>query len=367
MREYSSGNLTITYPESTCWLYDNLPIQITATNGVPVGADIVVTNVANGQYRKLSYTSELSTLMFSLNDTFLSLYNGRTYNVVVKPKISGVSAPQLAFDLDMLEGRTLPFRTHGSTRTVYIYREEDLNKIEFLFPATGSLSTPCGTIPIAYGGYKAINLSNCGLLSGSYNLCFDAGAKGGGGSSSLDGIVNVVNVDNITPFSGRAILEWQDTSGDIPQNKSKGGGVWKDEELDYNDYCIELNYTETCDDGFNFFLVRYLDTDGLVRFLGGKVVEETTESKGNNFYNLDYQTPYNKLSKRFITNAAKTVKIGYGELRRDSFWGDILLSSRVEFLDVQGNWRECSVKTSKVAVSSNEEDDVELEYEIFNY
>ena len=82
---------------------------------------------------------------------------------------------------------------------------------------------------------------------------------------------------------------------------------------------------------------------------------------------MDYQTPYNKLSKRFITNAAKTVKIGYGELRRDSFWSDILLSQRVEFLDVQGNWRECSVKTSKVAVSSNEEDDVELEYEIFNY
>lgn len=364
MRTYTSGNLTITYPEATAWLYDNLPIQVTATNGDPVGADIVVTNVANGQYRKLSYTSELSTLTFSLNDTFLSLYNGRTYNVVVKPKISGVSAPQLAFDVDMLEGRTLPFRTHGSTRTVYIYREEDLNKIEFLFPATGALSTPCGTISVTYGGYKAINLSNCNLQQGTYNLCFDAGGKGGG---DMDGVLNIVNVDNITPWAGCAVLEWKDTSGDIPTTKSKGGGVWKDEELDYNDYCIELNYTETCNDGFNFFLVRYLDTDGLVRFLGGKVIEETTESKGNNFYNLDVETPYNKLSRRFITEASKTVKIGYGELRRDSFWNDILYSPRVEFLDVQGNWRECALDTTKVTVTSDETDDVELTFKIYNW
>jgi hypothetical protein len=110
-----------------------------------------------------------------------------------------------------------------------------------------------------------------------------------------------------------------------------------------------------------------LDTDGLVRYLGGKVIEETTESKGSNFYSLDAQTPFNKLARRFITEAVKTVKIGYGELRRDSYWSDILLSPRVEFLDVQGNWRECSVKTNKVAVTSGEEDDVELEYQIYNY
>lgn len=364
MREYSTGNLTITYPEATCWLYDNLPIQVSSTNGDPVGADIVVTNAASGKYRKLSYISELSTLTFSLNDTFLSLYSGRKYNVVVKPKISGVSAPQLAFDVDMLEGRTLPFRTHGSTRTVYIYREDDLGKIEFLFPATGALSTPCGTVNVTYGGYKAVNLSGCDLQPGTYNLCFDAGGKGGG---DMDGVLNIVNVYDITPFAGCAALEWKDTSGDIPQNKSKGGGVYKDEEIDYNDYCITLQYDNVCDDGYNFFLVRYLDTDGLVRYLGGKVIEETTESKGSNFYSLDAQTPFNKLSKRFITEAVKTVKIGYGELRRDSYWSDILLSPRVEFLDVQGNWRECSVKTNKVAVTSGEEDDVELEYQIYNY
>lgn len=367
MRTYTSGNIAITYPEATCWLYDNLFIKISSLNGVAVGGKVVVTELSSGQYRKLEYQSELDNLVFALGDTFLSLWRGgMTFNVVVTPYLNTVGQSQFAFDLDILEGRTIPGRQHGSTRTVYAYDSEDLKKIGFIFPATGALSTPCGTVNVTHGGFKQMNLSTCIQDSGEYLLCFDVGGKGGGGGDVGD-ILNIVNVDNITPWAGCAVLEWTDTSGDIPQNKSKGGGVWKDEEFDFDDYCIRLIYEEPCYDGFDLFKVRYIDTDGITRYLCGKVLEETTESKGNNFYRLDTETPYNKLSRKYITEAAKAVKVGYGELRRDSYWSDILLSPRIEFLDVNGEWLECALDTSKVTVTSNDADDVELTFKIFNY
>ena len=369
MRVYTSGNISITYPEATTWLYDNLFVKISSLNGVAVGGKVVATEVASGAYRKLEYRSELDNLVFALGDTFLSLWRGgMTFNVVVTPYLNNAAQPHLAFDLQMLEGRTIPGRQHGSTRTVYAYGADDLKKVGFIFPATGSLSTPCGTIPIAYEGFRQLDLSECWQGNGEYMLCYDVGGKGGGGgSSSLDGIVKVVNVDNITPFSGCAVLEWQDTSGDIPTNKSKGGGVWKDEEFDFEDYCIRVIYEEPCYDGFNLFKVRYIDTDGITRYLCGKVLEEETTAKGNDFYKLDTLTPYNKLARKYLVEAAKTVKIGYGELRRDSFWGDIVLSPRIEFLDVNGEWLECALETTKVTVTSDETDDVELTFKIFNY
>lgn len=367
MRTYSNGNIAITYPDKTCWLYDNLFVKISSLNGTPVGGKVVVTDVSSGNYRKLEYNSELDTVVFALGDTFLSLYHdGMTFNVVVTPSNAGAGMPQFAFDLEMLEGRTLPARKHGSERTIYVYVQEDLQKLQFLFPATGGLSTPNGTIAIPYGGYTALDLRQNITEYGENLLCFTAGVKPGKDEDSLNGVLSIVNVTDITPWSGCAVLEWQDTSGVIPPDNDRGGGIWGDEAFRYESYCIVVNYSNVCDN-FNYFKVRYINTDGLTRYLGGKILEEGVESKGNNFYTIDTVTPYNKLSKRFVTEARQTVKVGYPELRRDSYWSDILLSPKIEFRDVQGEWHECSIKTSKVAVKSEEEMDVELEFEIFAY
>lgn len=367
MRTYTSGNITITYPDATCWLYDNLFIKVASTNLVAVGASIVVTETATGRYRKLQYNSELNTIVFSLNDCFQSLYQGgMTFNVVITPTLAGFNQPQLAFDLQVLQGRTLPGRAHGSARTMYFYDQTDLSKVGFIFPASGSLNVGGSHIAITSPGFRQLDLRPYVTTPGDYQFCFDAGGKGGGGGDVSD-ILSIVNVDNLTPFAGRVILEWTDTSGDIPQNKSKGGGAFRDEEFEFEDYCLNIVYNELCPDGYNFFKVRYIDTDGIMRYLGGKVVEETVESKGTPYYSLDTTTPYNKLSRRYVTEAGRTVKVAFGELRRDSYWTDILLAPHVEFLDVNNEWHECSLKTTKASVTAEESADAELEFEIYAY
>lgn len=361
MREYTNNNITITYPDTTSYLYDNLFVKLEDASNNAIGAKIQVTDLASNQYRKLQYFGETPLLVFSLNDTIQSLYHDAiSFNVVIDIYQNGFLVDSYGFDTDIMNGRTLPLRSHGSARTIYAYSENDLRKIGFIFPASGNLSVNGHGIPIIAGGYTSLDLRSYITETGTYQLCFHAGAKGDGGTSQST--VSIVNVADITPFSAEVQLWFADTSGDVPSG-DKGGGVWKDDEFYLESYCMTLVYEEECPD-FNFFETRYLDTDGIMRYLGGKIIEETTSASGDNFYRMDTSTVIRNISRRYISDSADTVKIGYQDLRRDSYWTDILLADKVEFLNYNGDWIECSVKTNKATATSDETMDVEIEYEI---
>lgn len=360
MQNATIGNFEITYPDTTAYLHDNLLIKVRSVTNQPVGAQIQLTDLASGNYRKLKYLSELSEIVFVLNDSVSSLYHDAlSYNVTMRLYENGVYTSDYGFDFDIMNGRTLPLRRHGSELTIYMYRPDDLYKVGLILPASGGLSINDCHFPVITGGYKSLDLRGCVTDTGEYNLCYDSQAKGGSTSESE---VKIVNIGGITPFSASVQLQFADTSGDIPSG-DKGGGVWDDDKFFVESYCIKLIYQEVCDD-YNFFLCRYLNTDGIMRYLGGKIKDETVESKGENFYRMDVSTPIRDISRRYLTESADTVKVAYGELRRDSYWNDILLADKVEFLNYNGEWFECSVKTSKVTVTSEEYQDVELEFEI---
>lgn len=361
MRTDTIGNIYIIYPEPTSYLGDNLLIKIKSNTNLPVGAQIQVNDIASGNYRKLKYLSETSEIVFVLNDSIKSLYHDAlSFNVTIKLFENGVYKSDFGFNLDILNGRTLPLRRHGSTRTIYAYDEDDLYKVGFIFPASGNLSVNGNMFPIVSSGYKSLDLRPYITNAGDYQLCFRSGVKDEGSVSQST--VSIVNIGGITPFSAVAQLYFADTSGNLP-NGDKGGSIWKDDQFYLEDYCINLTYNSVCND-YNFFKVRYLDTDGVMRYLGGKIKDETIESKGENFYRMDISTPIRDISRRYLTECSDTVKVAYGELRRDSYWNDILLSDKVEFLNYNGEWFECSIKTSKVTVTSEETQDVELEFEI---
>ncbi len=362
MRTTTVSNIEITYPDATAYLGDNLFIALKSTNDLPIGAQIQVTDLASTKYRKLRYLSETSNVVFSLNDAIDSLYHDAlSFNITIRLYEDGAYVGDYGFDVDIMNGRTLPLRRHGSTRTIYVYGEDDIYKVGFIFPASGSLSVNGHGVPIIAGGYTSLDLRSYITNTGEYQLCFQAGAKGDNETQSQN-TISIVDVGGVTPFSAVAQLYFADTSGDVPSG-DKGGGVWKEDEFYLENYCMTLVYDSVCDD-FNFFKVRYYDTDGIMRYLGGKVVSETTESKGENFYRMDTSIPLRNISRRYLTECSDTVNVAYGELRRDSYWNDILLADKVEFKNHNDEWVECSVKTSKVTVTSDETQDVELEFEI---
>lgn len=358
MREITIGGTKLTYPEETVWLDDNIYIKVTNIGGGNAGAKVVVTNMATGYYRKHTYISEMSDVVFDIRDTIRSLYTDNlTFTVTVDMYSDNLFDGSFSFTLTTLDGKSIPGRPHGSTRTIYVYSPGDLYKVGFIFNNTGSFSVNDTSFPIIAKGLTQLNLTSTITETGVWNACFDSGAKGKGVE------VKIAGVENISPFGAMARLEFNSGGDDYP-DAGKGGGVWKDDEFDMDDYCIRIIYEEPCKD-FDFFKVRYKDSDGITRFLGGRVVSEKTTSDGENVYRPNIDVPYRNLSRKFIKETASVVKVFYPMLRKDSYWSDILLADNIEFLDLNGNWLPCSLVTNSVEVNAEETQDVTLEFEIY--
>ena len=358
MRNTTISNTVLTYPDSTCWLYDNLFIKLDSSTST-VGAQISITDMASGRYRKLKYISELGSLVFPLNDSIKSLYHDAlSFNIVVYVYEDGTQVGSFGFDTDILNGRSLPLRAHGSTRTIYAYSQTDLRKTQLLFPASGSLSVNGHAFPVMQSGMTGFDLRSSVTQSGVYTMCYNSGAKHGPSG------ITIVNAFGDSPFSGVAQLSFTDESGDVPENEKNKGDVWEDSKFSSDSYCIDLVYDEACDD-FNFFHTRYTDTDGCIRFLGGKIISQTTNKTAENFYRLDTDTVYRNISRKFIKESSGTVKVAYDSLKRDSYWTDILLSDTIWFKNFDGEWCECSIIDKKVTVNADDTQDVQLEYELF--
>lgn len=359
MRSTTISNSVINFPDSTCWLGDNLFVELIG-NGVTVGASIQVTDLASGKYRKLKHISELQRLVFPINDTMKSLYHDAiSFNVVVNVYEDGLPTGSFGFDFDCLAGKSLPLRAHGSTRTIYAYSEEDLYKVQLLFPATGGLSVNGHHIPIIQPGLVGLDLRSYINHSGTYPMCFEAGAKGGSASG-----IQIVNAFGNTPFSGVAQLSYTDESGDVPSDEKNKGDIWNDSKFSSEKYCIDIVYDQACDD-FNFFEVRYTDTDGCTRFLGGKIISQTTNQSAKNYYRLDTDSIYRNISRKYQEESSGVVKVAYDSLKRDSYWSDILLSEKVWFRNFDEEWYECSILDKKVTVNADDTQDVQLEFELF--
>lgn len=369
MRQTTISNISLTYPDAITWLHDNITVTLQGTLGSQkVGADITVTNTATGGVRKLRHLSELNTLVFPLNDSFMSLYSqNATYNVVVNVYSGQWLVGTFGFDTDVLNGQTLPLRRHGSTRTIYAYSVDDLRKVQVLFPASGAFSVGGCSFVVPYEGIIGYDLRSCVTRVGEWSMCYDSQAKDvePQGKDTGKAGVNIVSVNDITTTSAVAQLWFADTSGEIDPDSDKGGGIWNDEKFYMDAYCIRLIYDEPCEGGFDFFKVRYTDTDGCLRYLGGKIVEQSVGRDSENYYRLDADSVLRNISRKHTTSSNGTVKVGYDSLRRDSYWTDILLSDKVEFLNYNGDWVECSVVSDEVTVTSDESEDVTIEYELF--
>ena len=91
MQTTTINNIELVYPDTTAYLHDNLFVRVVGINGQAVGAKIQVTDLASGEQRKLSYVSEMSEVVFSLNDAFLSLWHDAvSFNIKMRLYENGV-------------------------------------------------------------------------------------------------------------------------------------------------------------------------------------------------------------------------------------------------------------------------------------
>lgn len=361
MRTTTVLTTQVTYPDSTVFVGDNIPISFSDST-YPTGAEVSVTNMATMKTVDLVYISELKNLTLDLTDTVRRLHQvgGCSMNVKVKVYSDKFYSGTFSFNIYTLDGKSLVHRQHGSTRTVYLYDPEDLTKVNLFFIGSGSFSAGGSSYPIIYSGRNNLNLSSWITSEGEYTGCYCYKCKGGGGE---DETTRVEIIDaNPSIRSAVVSLQYHDVDKQPPKSDVKGGSVWADSRVNLADYCIRFIYQGYCDD-FDFFKVKYYDTDGCLRYLGGKIKSETTEGKRKNYLGIR-DSIFKDISQRHLESSSIQVKVAYDDLRRDSYYSDILLAENVWFRNYNGDYVPCSVVDSKITVKSEDTADVEITYEL---
>lgn len=361
MRTKNIGNIKLTYPNSTIWLGDNilLELQTMLANG-PVGGKVTIRNAATGMSLVQTYLTEMKNLVFDIRDSINSLYTDNltfNINVDVYDDVFQLYGGSYSFNLTTLDGKSIPGRKHGSARTIYLYGPSDLAKVGFYFNNTGVLRINGTTFNVTTVGFHQFDLRAVITDTGIYQACFDSGVKPG-----IPTVV-VAGIEDITEKSAVVRIDLTTGKEDV-KTAGKGGQLWNKDIFKFDEYCINLVYEQPCED-FDFFKVRYKDTDGIMRYLGGQVISDKTAAEGENYYRPSIEYTYRNLSRKHLKEASGTVKVFYSMLRRDSYWNDILLAEKIEFLDTNNNWLPCSLVTNSVEVNHNESQDVTLEYQLY--
>ena len=348
MRTYTKNGCSVFYPDSNIWLNDLAFIVLETGTGL-AGAEITITNTTTGDFKILTYSSELFRLSFDINDVVRQLFtaNNCVLNFVVNVFVSGIHSFEFGFNSTILMGKSLPDRSHGSTQTIYAFSKEDLSNIELYLMALGTLSVDGHQMAVTRDGFNSFDLKDIITTKGIHNLHFSTGT-GISGIEITNAVPGTASVEVSLIYDESIITDY------IP-----GGDLLH--KLNLADYKINLVYDEPCDD-FNFIEVRYIDNDGCLRYLGGKIMNQNISVKQENIFSAE--GIYRSVSQKSISDSTGTVKVHFEELKRDSYWKDILFSEKIEFLNWNGNWFPCSLSTAKVTVDSNSSQDVEIEFEI---
>lgn len=346
MRTNTISTTVITYPEDVIWLHDSNVIKLDSQ--YKVGAQVIITE-PTGNIKTLAYFSKLKSLLFTLDDALKALFtdNISAWNIRVLVYENGMLAGSFGFDVKVLNGKSFITRSHGMAQTIYVYSSDDLSKLTVYSPAAGEVAV--GTWGFTcYPGLNAYNLQSVITSEGEYSLCLND-------SDSTPSHVNIVNDIAVDPNS--SVLYLSITPGTNPNAKT-GGDIWREEKQIFP-ICHKIIYEERCD-GFDFAELRYTDTDGCIRYLGGKLLNEQDNAEDAGWSTLNTDVWKHKPC-RWIQSSDKVVKIGFTDIEKNAYPSDILYSDSIQLKIWDGTWQDVRLKTNSLDTTNDEYMDFELE------
>lgn len=347
MRQKTINGIEISYPNRSVFLGDSNIIALSSTMG-NVGAEITIKDVASGNTKKHRYLSELNNITYDISDSFRQLYNdGLSFDVSVDLYLNGSLDGHLSFALDVSRGHTLPSRSHGSERTIYLYPCSDTNKLQLYFPASGTIRIGRSTYT-ARAGYNGIDISSEITDCGVYNLRYASSSRGA-----------EVRIANVAPktYDAKVYLDFSDISGTAPQDSKQD--IWNDSKGSNSDFNIKIVNNCFCGNE-NMLFLKYYNCDGNIRYLGGRIIEQKNEVEREAFYRMETQ-PYRNIARSYLSGASSTVKLAFPGIARNAHIEDILRSDEIYFLNYNDEWMSCDIVSKDIVVKDYDTMDLELE------
>lgn len=348
MRNTQVGNYYIEYPEQIVWLNDKTTLKV-STSDDNLGVKVTVIT-PDGGTRDMEYHSEMTELYFILDDCLKALFNENLspWTVQVTMFDEGIPIEQFAFQMNVFPGTSFTTRTHGSAPIINIYNLDELTKLQIFTPYDSTI-TIGQTSQTAYAGIAQLNLSSIITQEGEYQICLRS-------ANALPPVAYIVNDIYKTPLTHN--LVWEAIVSEEP-NVTFGGDIWTQDSKIFP-ICYTLKYQDHCDD-YNFVELKYYDTDGCVRYLGGRAIEEVDNSKDES-YNTTNTDVWNIAPHRWREENSKTIKIGFSNIDRESAPKDIMYSNQIWVRSLSsGEWENCNIKSTSFKTNKDEIFDFEIE------
>lgn len=310
-----AGNVSMMYPDECTFINDRntITLHYLGVGNNTVGGAFTFTN-QQGTAVQIAYNSEQIFLTFNLFSVLKKLMNNDVYNVVTVTGsvVCGETATNIhPFTLKCIDGRTLHSREHNSERIIYYYEPSDLYGVEIL-----SL----------YGG--TVNGFTVQAGVNKFNL------------SSFNGDFQITQVDG----------DFQRTI--YFKNSTIGGD---------NTYCVDDSDEEGTGNNSNggVFRVRYFNTDGCMRHLIGKI---TSRKRTVGYTDWRADELVRHTPNGMITTTTDEITVGFPAIARKSYAEDIMFSSRIEYVNQNGEWQPCILSTKNINLPNWDENDIEITF-----
>ena len=359
-----SGVISIPGDKDTyeCWLDDNFPVDIRFTSPTMpsiTSIQIDVKNTNSGVISQLNNTTKQSHILFNISDNIKNgLQEGVKVNIFnITISFTNISILQkFSYTLIVNEGKSFITKPHGSSNVILLYNQDELSNIELWAPFPSNSTISGNTYQVDH--FTTLDLSGEITAEGEYTMCLEPTEK-----ASIPPIVDNITDQYITPYSSE--ITWE--AAEPEAGGSYPGNIW--DRCEQEKKCYTIIYEEPCCD-FPFVELKYWNTDGCDRYIGGKLLNEGDSSKYKMItskyqYNFN-DTPYwqynevRNVNNYFSTENSKVLRVGVKDVPVGLELNDIVYSKKLWMRDYSGKWIPCVLNNFNVDYN-NQDSDIMLE------
>lgn len=245
------------------------------------------------------------------------------------------------FSCKLGKGKSFLTKPHGSSSVIPIYNDSELTNVQIWAPFSSDAVIENSSFS-NLDGYSELNLSSIITTPGEYSLCLSPA-----NADEILPVVTMITDQYLTPYSSDIIF----TAEEPPVGEHYPSSIWDRCEKDTK--CYTIIYEEPCCD-FPFAELKYRDTDGCIRYIGGKILNEVDSRSGKSYPYYNNHIMY--VNSFFTQENSKTIQIGIKDVPSGLELQDILYSDELFIRNYNDEWVPCVLEDNSFTFENEDKD-----------